>query len=217
MIKIILADDHKIVRDGIRAQLSNESNYQIIAEASDGQEVLELLKTKDADLVIMDINMKGMDGISCTKELTKLYSSVKVLALTMLGENQYIKQMLQAGAAGYLLKNCEEDELKKAINSIHSGENYYSSDVTRIIMNNLRKQPTKPKRNTTIQIPLTSREKQVLRLIMKEYSNKEISDELFIGLRTVDSHKRNLLEKTGARNVAGLVLYAIDQQIFDDL
>ncbi|MFT5167630.1 MAG: DNA-binding NarL/FixJ family response regulator [Saprospiraceae bacterium] len=214
MIRILLVDDHKLVRDGIRAQLVHNPKFQIIAEASDGQEALDILEDKVADLVIMDITMDGMDGITCTKQVIKLYPDIKVLALTMLSENQHIKQMLKAGASGYLLKNCEEEELKKAIETIHSGGTYYSPEVTRIIMTNLSGQ--KVAKNTTTQIPLTTREKEVLRLILEENSNKEIADQLFISQRTVDAHKRNLLEKTGAKNVAGLVLFAVNNQIFED-
>lgn len=218
MIKIILVDDHKLVRDGIRAQLVNDHKYWIIDEASDGQEALNILKEDSkANIIIMDINMDGMDGITCTEEIIKLYPDKKVLALTMLTENQHIKQMLKAGASGYLLKNCEEEELKKAIDTIHEGGTYFSPEVTRIIMNNLSGKKSSAFRNRSSHIPLTQREKEVLRLILKEFTNKEIAEELFISQRTVDAHKRNLLEKTGSKNVAGLVIFAINNQIFDDL
>ena len=216
MKRILLVDDHKIVRDGIRAQLTNNRKYQIIAEASDGQEALDFLEKSEPDLIIMDINMEGMDGITCTEQVVRLYPEVKVLALTMLTENQYIKQMLKAGASGYLLKNCEEEELKKAIDTICEGGTYYSPEVTRIIMKNLSGQKPLTNRSSSFQIPLTSREKEVLLLILKENSNKEIAEKLFISQRTVDAHKRNLLEKTGSKNIAGLVLFAVNNQVFDD-
>jgi DNA-binding NarL/FixJ family response regulator len=216
MIRILIVDDHKIVRDGIRAQLIDNPKFQIIGEAADGQEALDKLKQIQVDLVIMDINMVGMNGITCTEYIIKSYPHINVLALTMLSENQYIKQMLKAGAAGYLLKNCEEEELKKAIETINAGGTYYSPDVTRIIMTNLSGSKIANNKNEAIQIPLTTREKEILRLILEEYSNKEIADHLFISQRTVDAHKRNLLEKTGSKNVAGLVLFAINNQIFED-
>lgn len=216
MIRILLVDDHKLVRDGIRAQLISNPKFQIIGEASDGQEALDKLDHIQVDLVIMDINMVGMNGITCTEHIIKLYPHTKVLALTMLSENQYIKQMLKAGASGYLLKNCEEEELKKAIETISTGGTYYSPDVTRIIMTNLSGSKIANNKNQGIQIPLTIREKEILRLILEEYSNKEIAKHLFISQRTVDAHKRNLLEKTGAKNIAGLVLFAINNHIFED-
>lgn len=211
----MLVDDHKLVRDGIRSHLEIIEQYQVVVEAANGKEALELLKTNEVDLIVMDINMEEMDGISCTREVLRLYPDKKILALSMLKENQFIKQMLAAGASGYLLKNCDEDELKKAIDNIMAGGSYYSPQVTKVIMNSLHSKHAKPKSSTVI--PLTTREKEVLRLILKEYSNKEIAQELFISQRTVDAHKRNLLEKTGAKNIAGLVLYAINQQLFDDL
>lgn len=217
MIKIILVDDHKLVRDGIRSQLDNDHKYWIVAEASNGFEALDLLEKHKVDLIIMDINMDKMDGITCTEEVKKRYPEKSVLALTMLNENQHIKQMLKAGASGYLLKNCEEDELKNAIHTIYEGGTYFSPEVTRVVMNNLRSQKPSNAKNRTIRIPLTQREKEVLRLILKEYTNKEIAEELFISQRTVDAHKRNLLEKTGSKNVAGLVLFAVNNQLFDDL
>ncbi len=216
MIKVLLVDDHKIVRDGIRARLDSDMRFLILDEASDGQEALDKLESSRIDIVIMDINMDGMDGITATEKISTDFPHIKVLALTMLSENQHIKQMLKAGAAGYLLKNCEEEELKNAIVTIHEGGTYYSPEVTKVIMNSLANTKVKPTR-TTLQIPLTSREKEVLHLILKEYSNKEIAEELFISVRTVDAHKRNLLEKTHSKNIAGLVLFAINNQVFDDL
>lgn len=219
MIKIVLVDDHKLVRDGIRAQLENDPKYWIVAEASDGQEALDIIEqeTTKTHIVVMDINMDGMDGITCTELLLKRFPDKKVLALTMLTENQHIKQMLKAGASGYLLKNCEEDELKNAIDTLHEGGTYFSPEVTRIIMNNLSGNKNATFRRKSSHIPLTQREKEVLRLILKEYSNKEIAAELYISQRTVDAHKRNLLEKTNSKNVAGLVLFAVNNQIFNDL
>ncbi len=212
----MIVDDHKLVRDGIRSHLEMIPNYDIVAEAANGKAALAQLETIQPDLILMDVNMDGMDGISCTREITKQYPAIRVLALSMLNENQFIKQMLAAGAAGYLLKNCDEEELKRAIDTIIAGGTYYSPQVTKIIMSSLHRGPKKapPK---GMSIPITEREMEVLRLILREYTNKEIADALYISPRTVDAHKRNLLEKTGAKNVAGLVLYAINQQLFDDL
>ena len=126
--------------------------YQIVAEASNGIEALEVLKKVDADLVIMDINMDEMDGISCTEKIGKLYPHLKVLALTMLNENLHIKQMLKAGAVGYLLKNCGEDDLKNAINTIYEGRTFYSPEVTRVFMNSFNGQKGKNKKKGRIPI-----------------------------------------------------------------
>jgi len=178
---------------------------------------MEMLKNTSVDIVLMDINMDVMDGIECTTEIVKIYPQVKVLALTMLAENQHIKQMLKAGAVGYLLKNSSEEEIKQGIISVNSGLPFYSPEVLQTVMNSLAVPlaPKKKKSKFDISITLSEREKEVLVLVIKEFSNQEIADQLYISKRTVDAHKRNLLEKTGAKNVAGLVIYALNHNIID--
>lgn len=215
-IKILLVDDHKMIREGIKSFLDEGEAFEVVLEAENGVYALEKYDESKVDLVITDILMPEMDGIELTGELVKMNPEVKIIALTMLNENHHIKQMLKAGVSGYLLKNCSEEELFKSIEAVMSGNKFYSEEVTDIIMNDLSGDK-KPKQRLSMEIPLTSRELEVLHLICKEYSNKEISDELFIGMRTVDAHKRNLLEKTGCKNVAGLVVYALERDLFDDL
>jgi len=214
-VKIMLADDHQLIRDGLRSYLESSKHFRVVAEAANGLQVLNQLKKNKVDLVVMDLKMDVMDGIGCTKEVSKKFPKVKVLALTMYNEQQYIKQMIAAGASGYLLKNCGQEQIIKAIEEIMLGNTYYSAEVTQTIMNGIG---TKSKRKASLdgsQIPLTEREKEVLELVIKEYSNQEIADSLFISLRTVDAHKRNLLEKTGSKNAAGLVKFALKYQLFD--
>ncbi|MEP3390687.1 MAG: response regulator transcription factor [Reichenbachiella sp.] len=216
LIKILLVDDHKMIREGIKSFLEESKEYEVVLEAENGVEALEKYNPSTIDLVITDILMPEMDGIEFTGELVKKNPEVKVIALTMLNENHHIKQMLKAGVSGYLLKNCSETELFNAIKTVMSGNKFYSQEVTDIIMNDLSGDK-KTKQRLSLEIPLTPRELEVLHLICKEHSNKEISDLLFIGMRTVDAHKRNLLEKTGCKNVAGLVVYALERELFDDL
>jgi DNA-binding NarL/FixJ family response regulator len=135
----------------------------------------------------------------------------------MMNDNQFIKQMLAAGALGYILKNSGEEEIKKALRKVNAGESYYSAEVAETVMQNMMKGGIKRSNKLVVDLPLTSREEEVLHLIIKEYTNQEIADELFISPRTVDAHKRNLLEKTGSKNIAGLVLYAIEKNLFEDL
>lgn len=215
-IKLFLVDDHKMIREGLKNFLANHPDFEIIAEADNGQDCLDQLAEIEPDVLLTDLNMPVMDGLELTKSVKKSYPSIKIIALTMMGESQHIKQMLIEGAMGYLLKNCGEEELILAIKSVFNGGTYYSPEVTNIILNNIRK--VKPVSNKVVtDMPLTDREKEVLHLVIKEFSNKEIADKLFISVRTVDAHKRNLLDKTGSKNIAGLVLYAIDRQLFDDL
>jgi DNA-binding NarL/FixJ family response regulator len=165
----------------------------------------------------MDVNMDIMDGIECTAQLKNDHPDIKVLALTMLAENKHIKEMLKAGAVGYLLKNSTEAEIKQGIISVKSGMPFYSPEVMQTVMNNLGAPVLAKKKVSRFEpvIQLSEREKEVLVLVIKEFSNQEIADKLYISKRTVDAHKRNLLEKTGAKNVAGLVIYALNHNIID--
>ncbi|UXP31727.1 response regulator transcription factor [Reichenbachiella agarivorans] len=215
-IKILLVDDHKMIREGIKAFLVDNEDYHVIGEAADGAIALQMFQHLSPDLILVDILMPELNGIDLTTAIRLENHQVKIIALTMVSENHHIKQMMKAGANGYLLKNCTEKELNDAITEVMKGNTYYSKEVTDIILRDATKQ-LDPKKRLSLEVPLTTREQEVLHLICKEYSNAEISDELFIGMRTVDAHKRNLLEKTGCKNVAGLVIYAIERELFDDL
>ncbi len=208
----MLVDDHKIIRDGLKLYFDGNSEYEVKMEAANGEVALTALESSMPDLVITDISMPVMDGITLTQKIKEKYPDQKIMALTMMGENQHIKHMLSAGVNGYILKNSDKEEIMTAIKSIMRGENYYSKEVTQVIMESISGKK-KQRQHLTLETPLTKREKEVLQLIVKEYSNQQIADELFISVRTVDAHKRNLLEKTGCKNVAGLVIYAIERDI----
>jgi DNA-binding NarL/FixJ family response regulator len=220
MIKLLLVDDHKLIRDGIRSLLDVEKEFEIVSEAEHGKQALELLDKHDIDIVVIDINMPVMGGIEATEKISKQFPNVSVLALTMLNEEQHIRQMLKAGAAGYILKNAGQDELVDAIKSISTGQHYFSKEATQVIMMDMMKVKKAPSTGGTEErklakgsVYLTEREKDILRLIAKEHTNQEIADDLFISVRTVDAHRRNLLQKIGARNTAGLVIYALENSI----
>jgi len=204
-----------MIRQGLKAFLDKDG-FEVIAEANNGIEALELLKNHEVDVLVTDIMMPEMDGIELCKAATKAYPDINVLALTMMNENYNIKKMLAAGAKGYILKDCTQEELRTAIETVSQAKTYYSQEVTSIIMEGISGQPT-PKKRLVTELPLTNRETDILHLICKEKSNQEIADELFISNRTVEAHKRNLLEKTGCKNIAGLVLYAIERKLFSDL
>ena len=221
MIKLLLVDDHKLIRDGIRSLLDDEKDFEILAEAENGKEALEILSKQEIDIVVIDINMPVMGGIEATEKISKEFPSVSVLALTMLNEEQHIRQMLKAGAAGYILKNAGQDELVDAIKAISTGQHYFSKEATQVIMMDMMKGKkagatggaSEERKLVKGSVYLTEREKDILRLIAKEHTNQEIADELFISVRTVDAHRRNLLQKIGARNTAGLVIYALENSI----
>ncbi|MDX1640306.1 MAG: response regulator transcription factor [Balneolaceae bacterium] len=210
-IKIALVDDHKIVRDGIKTMLESQQDIEVVSEASNGKEFLEKVDKHLVDLVIMDINMPEMDGITATKELKENHPHVKVLALTMSNDDLHIRQMIQAGASGYIMKSAGRKELRNAIDTIMSGKHYFSDEATHSIMMDIVKGKGKSTSPETVHI--TDRELEILELIVQEYTNQEIAEKLFISSRTVDAHRRNLLQKTGARNTAGLVKYAFQHNL----
>ena len=206
-IKVLIADDHKIFRDGIRSILEKEKDMDVIDEAANGKEVLEKLETTKADVIILDLDIGKPSGIEVTETISKQYPEVKVLILSMIGLHDFVIQALEKGATGYILKNTGKDEVITAIRSVAKGDSYFSKEVSSILVEQLNKPRTLKKRSEGI--PLTARELEVLQLIAQEFSNPEIAEKLFISIRTVDTHRRNLLEKLGLKNTAGLVKYAI--------
>lgn len=210
-IKILLADDHKIVRDGIKLMLEPQAGIDVVAEAEDGSDVMSLLEEHVVDLVVMDINMPEKDGVTTTREVKEKYPDLKVLALTMSNDDLHIRQMIQAGASGYVMKSAGRNELKEAIYTIMDGRHYFSDEATQSIMMDLVK--GKGKSSSPDPIHITERELEILELIVKEFTNQEIAEKLYISSRTVDAHRRNLLQKTGARNTAGLVKYAFQHNL----
>jgi len=203
IIRLIIADDHEIFRKGLRIILNELDEVKVIAEAQNGNEVFEILKHHEADLILMDIRMPVMDGIEATRKMTEKYPDVKVIALTMFEEISYFNQMIEAGAQGFLLKKTNKDELQRAINQVMEGENYFSEEF----ISNVNR--TQRPASRIAGIELTDREQEVLELICKGMSNAEISKFLGVSARTVDGHRAHLLEKTGAKNSPHLVMFAI--------
>jgi two-component system nitrate/nitrite response regulator NarL len=213
MIRIMIADDHQMFIDGIKSLLATQKQVKVVAEAHNGHEVLELLEKDQPDLILMDVNMLGMDGIEATRQVRKQYPAIKVLMLTMFNTRDYIEKVLKAGADGYILKNTGKEELSTAIEKVMKGESYFSREVTERIMEGLQKKKTAE--NDPMMVELTEREKEVLKLIVKELTTQEIADQLFISFNTVETHRKNLISKLQVRNIAGLVKYAIQQGLVD--
>ena len=204
---ILIVDDHTMIRDGISSILNELDHYKIVGEASNGKQALDFVQNNEVDMIIMDINMPLMNGIECTRIIRELYPHIKVLTLTMHDEELYLAKMMEAGAVGYILKDSGRDELLKALDAITGGKHYFSPEIT---INVIRELTSPSKSSPEVKNPLTNREQEVLDLIVKEYSNQEIAETLNISIRTVDAHRRNLLEKTGSRNTAGLVKFALN-------
>lgn len=214
VIRVIIADDHKIIRVGLRGLLEREKDIEVTGEAESAEDVLKLMASKPADVVLMDIDLGDTDGITITRKIKETYPLIHVLGLTMHEEPDYIIKMLEAGASGYLLKNAGREELLSAIHAVAKGDSYFSQKVSATLLQAITRQREIPEqKKQTVASPLSDREIEVLRLIAQEYSNGEIAEKLFISIRTVDTHRRNLLEKLQVKNTVGLVKYAIEKGI----
>ncbi len=214
MINLLIADDHQIIIDGIKLMLGEQPDIHFVGEAKNGAEVLEILKEKPVDVILLDIEMPVLNGIETCKRIKESYPNTKVLAMSMYQEASMIKVMLEKGASGYLLKNEGQEEVLKAIRRVHEGHEYYSGDVLQTVMRSLSGKPTTQEKKPFVP-SLTRREKQVLQLIVDEYTTAEIANKLFIGFGTVETHRRNLLMKLDARNTAGLVRMALEYKLLD--
>lgn len=205
IINILIADDHPMIIDGLRMSLSNVAEVKIVADARDGQSVINVLKKFPVDVILLDINMPGLNGFDTLKKIKPLFPNVKILILSMYDMPEFIRSVIKGGASGYLLKNTGKDELIEAIQKAHRGETYFSRDVRQILKNE--------ENSPTSSVHLTRREKEILRLIAMEKTTSEIAEELFISTHTVDTHRKNLLSKLDVKNAAGLVKFALENGI----
>ncbi|MBS1446441.1 MAG: response regulator transcription factor [Odoribacter sp.] len=212
-MKIYLVDDHKLFREGLKLLLSTQDFVHHIYEASNGREFIESLSLVDCDVVLMDIEMPEMNGIEATREALRLHPDLKIIVLSMYGDEQYYYKMIDAGAKGFMLKNTGIENVITAIKKVAAGENFFSEELLFSILNNMR-----DSNKTETESPdseISEREMEILYHVCKGKSNQEIADELFISKRTVDKHRANLLSKTGCRNTAALVMYAIKNKIIE--
>jgi DNA-binding NarL/FixJ family response regulator len=202
--EILLADDHAIFRQGIRKIIEEIDGLAICGEAKDGLELLELLKTKRPDLIILDISMPNLRGLEATEEIKKLYPEIKILLLTMHKKKSFVQSGLRAGADGFLLKEDADSELYRAIESLKKGGNYFSPLLSTIMFNLTTARPETE--------ALTRREREILKLLAEGKKSQEIADILFVSIHTVRTHRYNLMRKLRLRNMADLVRYAISQE-----
>lgn len=209
----MIADDHNMFVEGVESILEGIDNIQVVAKCYTGLEVFEKIANIPVDVILLDINLPGMNGLEVCQKLSKEYPDVKVLALSMHNEESFVTEILKYGAQGYILKNTGKKELITAIEMVNSGQSYFSNEVTETIMKSLVNQRTGGKKSSMLTPKISRREKDVLELIVKEHTTQEIADTLFISLKTVESHRRSLLTKLGVRNTAGLVRVAIEHQL----
>lgn len=207
-VKIIVVDDHEFFRKGVILTISKFKYAEVTAEAVNGIDFLEKMNKTKADIALMDIKMPGMNGIEATKKALQKYPDLKIVALSMFGEEEYLESMIEAGVSGFLLKNVNREGLDYALRSIAEGKNYYSEELmpffTKKYIN---------KFNEDNQAKLTRRELEVLELVSQGYNNREIAEKLFISIRTVTNHRANLNMKTGSKNTVTLLSYAIKNNL----
>ncbi len=213
MIRIILADDHTIITDGISDLLSGEDDIEIVAVCHNGQEVLDTLIKSDPDILLLDIDMPVMNGFECAEAVLKMDSRVKIAMLTMHEEKALIKRFIEIGVKGYFLKTMGKEELLRALRRIDQGEDYFPSDVTKALLHEKAISPDITK-DPLLQ-ELSDREIEIIRYVAKGNSNKEIADVLFISPRTVDTHRGNIMRKLDVHNVAGIIRFAFKNGLVD--
>lgn len=209
-IEIAIADDHQLFRNGLRILLDAFDDFSVTVEAGNGTDLVEAIGKNSCDIILMDIDMPGMDGIEATRECLKINPEVKIIALSMYGEEDYYYRMLDAGARGFLLKDSDISEVKEAITTVQQGGSHFSQELLYNVI-----QKFKTRESSTQMANLSRREKEILLKICEGLSNQEIADELYISKRTVDKHRANLLSKTGSKNTASLILYAIKNKLIE--
>lgn len=210
--QIAIADDHPMFTDGLKSILDREEDLKVVFTASNGENLLHFLRTEEGrfvDLVVMDINMPGMNGVELNRQIKNEFPHVKTLVVSMLEEAGYIRMLTEEHVNGYVSKNSEKQELLRAIRALLKGANYFSDRIREAMMKAVFETRQKPP------VVLTEREKEVIRLIAKEYTTREIADQLFLSKHTIESYRKSLISKLDVRNLAGLTRYAIEHGLID--
>jgi DNA-binding NarL/FixJ family response regulator len=205
-IRILLADDHEVVRDGIRGMLEKQPDFEIAGVTGDGREAIEMVRHTDVDVIVMDVNMPHLSGMEATRQIKAISPGVKILTLSVHSRGPVIAQMIRAGASGYLPKTCATKELVEAIRAVMQGRTYISPGVLDSVTDYLRTEPDDSKEHFA---SLTPREREVLALIAEGKTTKEISNRLHLSERTVEFHRHNIMDKLQMRSVAELTKYAV--------
>jgi DNA-binding NarL/FixJ family response regulator len=210
-INLGIVDDHNVVINGLKSMLSSEQEICVILTANNGEQLLQQLNTIRPDVLLMDIQMEGMDGVELTRQVHKLNPEIRIIAFSSFDDSRYVRQIIRNGANGYLLKNAEQKTLVQAIKAVIEGEEYLDESIKKLLL----QESISGQRRSIYEIPLTKREKEILKLIAEEYTNQQIADTLFISLRTVETHRLNITQKLGVKNAAGLVKEAIKRGLIE--
>lgn len=208
-IKIILADDHKITREGLINMLESKPDMEVIGEAETGREAVELAKNLAPDVVVMDVTMPDLNGIDATRKIIARHKGIKVVGLSMHSDKRYVRGMIQAGASGYLLKDCAFEELVHAIRAVVAEQAYLSPGIANIMIEEFLRQ--RSQKGPPESSSLTTREREILQLIAEGLSTKQIAHRLSVSIKTVETHRRQIMDKVGAYSIAGLTKYAIKE------
>ena len=211
-VKIALVDDHTLFRTGLCGLLSLRDDFEVIADVGSGEEFLALLPTIDIDVVFMDISMPGMDGAETTRRALAMRPELRIVTLSMYGDDHYYTLMMECGASGFLLKDSDIDEVYAAVDTTMAGDSYFSSALLGSLTRNMSRLASGVEEDEDA---LSEREIEILVEVCRGLSNQEIADKLFISKRTVDKHRANILEKTGCKNTANLVVYAIKNRLVE--
>ncbi len=213
-IKILIADDHSVVREGLHALLGKVVDFEVVAETSDGEGAVRLTAEKKPDVAILDISMPKVNGIEATRQIRKRSPGTRVLIFTIHENEEYVYQMVASGAHGYVLKDAGKNDLIAAVRAVHTGGRFFSPGVSRLIVDEFVKHsPYAPGRSPAGPSVLTNRESEILRYIASGLTNAEIAGKLFLSVRTVNTHRTNLMQKLDVHNTAGLVRYAMENGI----
>lgn len=212
MIRVFIVDDHVLLRDGLRSLLAADPFFEVVGEASNGQELLDQLPTVATDVVLLDLNMPVLDGLATTHRLREDYPHLRILLLSMMTHEHTIGEALAAGAHGYVLKNADKYEVVAALQGVASGKRFLCSEIGLGLLEKfLNVESGRQRPETAASVPLTHREREILQLVATGLTNQQIADQLFTSRRTVESHRQHLLEKTGVKNTPALVKYAVEQ------
>ncbi|GAA0550911.1 response regulator transcription factor [Chitinophaga japonensis] len=214
-IRLLIADDHEIFRDGLALMLSRQDNIQLVGQASDGRELVELLDTVQADIVMTDLKMPRMDGVTATRILLEKHPGLKIIALSMFDEEDLIVEMLEAGAKGYLLKNADKAEILEAIAQVYDDHIFYCRQTSARLASMIVKSRFDPAREKE-KIAFTDREKEIIRLICQQYTAQQIGEKIFLSKRTVEGHRTRILEKMNVKNTAGVVVFALKHNLIKE-
>lgn len=206
-IRVLLADDHQMLRDALRSMLESEGRLQVVGEAGDGRKAVSMARTLAPDIVVMDITMPDLNGVDATHQIKAENPAVKVIALSRHSDRRYVLRMLEAGASGYVLKAAAYDELRRAIQVVSEGKSYLSPDITGIVVDAHVRPPRDA--DASVDAALGPREREIVQLLAEGYTSPEIGKRLHISARTVETHRRNIMKKLGLHSVAELTKYAV--------